>query len=71
MISIQSLFSAAMNAVKLVGSETPAFQQLAHQVAEAVGPGKSQDDLKNALAEARRGSDEAHSGLQDAARGGP
>ena len=63
MINLQTV----LNAIKLAGSATPAFEALLDAVTDAVAPA-DQASLKRAYAEERGISDAAHAALQSELR---
>jgi hypothetical protein len=68
-MDIAAIARMALSAAKMAGAHLPAFQSLASQIATVVGPGRTQDELKSALADARARSDQMHKRVQDAAKG--
>lgn len=60
-------FAGVVNAIKLAGSSAPAFKALFDQVVTTFSTDQ-QDELKALYSQARQRSDEAHEGLQQAAR---
>jgi hypothetical protein len=62
------IFSTVLNAIKLAGSATPAFDALFHQVLPLFGHAE-QSQLKDAYAAARATSDAAQDDFVQAGRG--
>jgi hypothetical protein len=63
------ILATVLEAIKLVGSATPAFDALFHQVLPLFGHAE-QRQLKDAYAAARQSSDDAQDDFVRAGRGG-